>query len=220
MKVLGIDCAGTACSVALLTDEAVLGERSVMMERGQAEALLPMISSVLDAARTDLAALDRIAVTVGPGSFTGLRTGLSAARGLALARSLPITGVTSFDAAAEAVADLLDGAPLVVALESKRVELYLQIFDKSEARAPALVAPDAWAGFVPPGPFHLTGDGAPRLAAALGRSDVVVTPARWSHAVAAARLARLRPATAAPPHPLYLRAPDVTLPARRETAAQ
>ncbi len=98
MKVLAFDCSGASCSAAVLIDDRPAAQRFAPMERGHAETLLPMIETVLREAALTPAALDLLAVTVGPGSFTGLRIGLAAARGLALARKLPAIGVTSFDA--------------------------------------------------------------------------------------------------------------------------
>ena len=219
MKVLGLDCAGFACSVAVLVDGAVLAERSETMERGQAEALLPMIGAALDTARLEARALERIAVTLGPGSFTGLRTGLAAARGLALAWDIPVTGVTSFEAAAAAVADSAAREPLLIALESKRAELYLQIFAEDGAGEPALVPRAAWSVVAPAGAFRVAGDGGERFAEGLGRDGPILVRPRESLAVSAARLAGQRPASALPPEPLYLRAPDVSFPSRREKSA-
>ena len=87
MRVLAIDTALEACSVAVLDTEesARARSRSLPMARGHAEALMPLIATVMSEARTEFAELDRIAVTVGPGSFTGLRVGVAAARGIGLA---------------------------------------------------------------------------------------------------------------------------------------
>jgi tRNA threonylcarbamoyladenosine biosynthesis protein TsaB len=219
VKVLGLDCAGSACSAALWVDGKIMASRSEVMERGQAEALLPMIASVLDEARADIGALDRVAVTVGPGSFTGVRTGLATARGLALARNLPVIGVTSFGAAAALVAAPDAREPLLIALESKRAELFLQLFETGKAHEAALVSLDGWAVFAPSGRFYLSGDGAQRFAAGLGRSGPILLPARESHAISAARLAAVMPAPASPPRPLYLRAPDVTFPSQHQKSA-
>lgn len=219
VKVLGIDCAGSSCSAAILVDLRCVAARFEAMGRGQAEALLPMIADVLDAAKLDVTELDRIAVTVGPGSFTGLRTGLATARGLALARGLPIVGVTSFEAAADAVTASSTNLPLVVALESKRQELFLQLFQAGVAQEAALVPPSAWVAFAPCGRFRLTGDGAKRFAASvIGVDGDTVEEPTHSAAVSAARLAitTWKPdAPFPPPRPFYLRAPDVSFPASR-----
>src|SRR5688572_27817223 len=97
MRVLAIDTALSACSVAVLdTDRAaVIASDTLVMTRGHAEAVMPMIARVMDEAQADFALLDRIAVTVGPGSFTGLRVGISAARGIALAAGKPAIGLST-----------------------------------------------------------------------------------------------------------------------------
>ena len=217
MKVLAFDCSGASCSAAVLIDDRPAAQRFLLMERGHAETLLPMIETVLREAALAPAVLDLLVVTIGPGSFTGLRIGLAAARGLALARALPALGVTSFDAV---TVDDTATQPLFIALESKRAELFLQRRDRPEPRLPALVPPEEWAAILPPGPCYLAGDGATRLTAALGRADVVVLPGHGRpDPVALARLgsARWLRGDRTPLAPLYLRAPDTTTP--RRTAA-
>jgi tRNA threonylcarbamoyladenosine biosynthesis protein TsaB len=212
VKILAFDCAGNSCSAAVLADECVAAHRFIAMERGQAETLMPMIEAVLGVAATDVGALDLLAVTTGPGGFTGLRVGLATARGLALATGLPLLGITCFEAVAAAVPATLRAQPLVVALESKRAELYLQRFAPLPARA-ALVAQADWASFAPSGPFVLAGDGAARFAALLDRDDAVLAPGPGlADAVDVARvaLARWCKGERPPPLPLYLRAPDTT----------
>jgi tRNA threonylcarbamoyladenosine biosynthesis protein TsaB len=224
VKALGIDCAGRACSAGVVADGLALSSQCRIVERGQAEALVPMIDAVMTEARLGLAALDFIAVTIGPGSFTGIRTGLATARGLALASGLPLIGITSFAAIADAVAENRQGLPLVVALESKRAELFLQRFDQAGESQPALIAFGGWESFAPTGEFALAGDGAARFARGLKRSDFCLVQAyAHSSAVAAARLGAPLWESGVlplPPTPLYLRAPDVTLqqPPHREQA--
>lgn len=219
MKVLAFDCSGASCSAAVVIDDKPAAERFVATERGHAEALLPMIESVLREARLEPAALDLLVVTVGPGSFTGVRIGLAAAHGLALANRLVAIGVTSFDAVDVGETGAL---PLIVALESKRAELFLDRREGADARLPALVRQADWPAIVPHGGCCLAGDGAPRLAAALGRSDVVVLPGHGRpDPVVLARIgaARWQAGKRAPLTPLYLHAPDTTAPRRAATAA-
>lgn len=221
VSVLAFDSAGNSCSAAVLRHGRIKARRTAPMARGQAEALMPMIESVLGEAELALAALDLIAVTVGPGAFTGLRIALAAARGLKLASGLPAMGVTSFAAVAARVPRAaIAERSLVVALESKRAELYLQDFGR-EGRAQregALVAPAAFSSWVPQGPLLLAGDGAPRLAEALAPGQATIAPG--TEAAEAADVARLaaaawEPGLRLPPlRPLYLRAPDTTLPRR------
>ena len=214
MKVLAFDCSGASCSAAVVIDDRPAAQRFAAMERGHAETLLPMIETVLREAALAPATLDLLAVTIGPGSFTGLRIGLAAARGLALARKLPAIGVPSFDTI---IAEDVSDRPLFIVLESKRAELFLQRRDQPDARLPALVPPEEWATILPPGPCALAGDGAARMAAALGRTDVAVLPGHGRpDPVALARLgaARWQAGDRTPLAPLYLRAPDTTAPRR------
>lgn len=215
-RVLAIDSALAACSVAVLVDGRLAAHRFEPMARGHAERLLPMVREVAAEARLGFADFDLFAVTVGPGHFTGLRVGLAAAQGLALAWGRPLAGVTTLEAVAAAVP--AGGRPLVVALESKREDLYVQVFvggraiDRPMALAPERVADWAW----PPGELALAGDGAARLQpllAAAGLRSLRLGP-DTPDAAAVARLAAGRHGTAAalPAEPLYLRPPDVTLP--------
>ncbi len=225
VSVLALDSAGNACSAAVLSDGRIRARRFAAMTRGQAEALMPMVAAVLGEAAIAVGALDLIAVTTGPGAFTGLRIGLAAARGLALASAVPLLGITSFAAvAAQVTDDARRNRSLVVALESKRSELYLQAFRESEAPPGEgmLVAVADWGSFVPAGALLLAGDGAPRLAAALASRLPELAPGPGlADAADVARLAAaawrpgLRPP---PPRPLYLRPPDTTAPHRPEVA--
>ncbi|HET9902295.1 MAG TPA: tRNA (adenosine(37)-N6)-threonylcarbamoyltransferase complex dimerization subunit type 1 TsaB [Xanthobacteraceae bacterium] len=129
MRILAIDTALSACSAGVLDSQAgLLGTESLPMERGQAEALMPLIARVMDQAETDFTDIDRIAVTVGPGSFTGLRVGIAAARGIALAASREAVGVSTLAAfAAPLIAR--DGADVVIAaIDARHGHLYMQVF--------------------------------------------------------------------------------------------
>ena len=103
LSVLALDAAGGACSAALLSGGRVAAHRWAEMEHGQAEALIPMVQAVMAEAGVRYDALDLMAVTVGPGSYTGVRVGLAAARALASAADKPLSGVSSFDAVRAAV---------------------------------------------------------------------------------------------------------------------
>ena len=147
LRVLGFDCAGRGCSAAVLADGAVAASRSNPMERGQAEALLPLIASVLAEAATSLDELDLIAVTVGPGTFTGLRIGLAAARGMAVAAGLPVAGVTTTETVAYAVPEAeRRGRTLLVAIDGKRADIFVQAFaeDLTPLGEAAALMPDKW----------------------------------------------------------------------------
>ena len=222
---LAFDTSGAACSAAVLRDGAVAARRFAAMARGQAEALMPMIDAVLAEAGTTVEALDLVAVTTGPGAFTGLRIGLAAARGLALAADLPLLGITSFAAVAAEATPAGAGRTLVVALDSKRREFYLQAFAGETPQGEgALVAPEDVAAFLPPGPLLLAGDAAPalaRLPALAGRGLALAEGPGLPDPAVVARLAarRWQPGMRPPlPRPLYLRPPDTTTPRRRAGA--
>jgi tRNA threonylcarbamoyladenosine biosynthesis protein TsaB len=210
------------------------------MTHGQAEALLPMVEAAMRDASLPVSALDLIAATVGPGSFTGIRVGLAAARGIALAAGIPLLGVTGFEAVA-AAAERGDsqnaeaghgrgGLVLLVVLESRRTDLYLQFFDRrlfSDDRRrpldkPAAVMPDALAERVRRiagcDPVLIAGDAAYRAAVALGRrpyTTVVEDLPAVATGVARAALRLWRAGQIGSEGPVYLRPPDVTLAPRR-----
>ncbi|MDE1149000.1 MAG: tRNA (adenosine(37)-N6)-threonylcarbamoyltransferase complex dimerization subunit type 1 TsaB [Azospirillaceae bacterium] len=230
---LGIDTATSVCAVALWAVEpdgrsSSLAFRGEALARGQAERLLPLVAEVLAEAGVDYDAIDRYGVTIGPGAFTGLRVGLAAARGLALASSRPLLGVTGLTAFAHAAVHGLGqgtavpaGRPLLVAIDSRREDFYLQAFDAAgrPLSEPAAVLPAdlaAHAGRLAPAPLVL-GDaalaaGAVLVAAGCDHAVTGIDPA--GPALAVARLAALAtPADfdANAANPLYIRAPDVTV---------
>jgi tRNA threonylcarbamoyladenosine biosynthesis protein TsaB len=217
---LALDNAEAACSAALWDDsrpaaEALVGHRRLSAARGQADHLIPLIDELLRAADCDYRALDVLAVNCGPGSFTGLRSVVAAARGLALAAGLPVVGVGSLEALAEAVPDAPAGT-LVAALDARRGEIYLQAFDrhKRPRGAPAVMAPAQAVAGLRPGPLRLLGSGAPLLRAALPARRVALvesaeSDARWVARCAARRLAGGEvPQPGFMLRPLYLRPPD------------
>ena len=221
---LALDAAGSACSVALWRDGQVAARRFEAMSRGQSENLVPMIEAVMAEAGQDYRTLDAIAVTTGPGGFTGVRIGLATARGLALARRLPLLGISSCEVAAAASGEAERAGRMVVALiDSKRDDVFVQTFDTElrPSTAPAELSLGALATVLPAGPLLLTGDAADAGLAALQaaeRPDAVLADAAGpgDAGVLAARAAwRLRQGledAAGGAEPLYLRPPDVTPP--------
>lgn len=219
MLVLALDCAMSACSVALWDGQAIV-VRSQPMERGHAEALMPMVEQVMAACGRDYHALDLVAATVGPGAFTGIRIGLAAARGIALAAGKPCAGVTTFEALAAAARTARTEAVLA-AVESRRADLFVQAFDPS-GRAigeAAALRPEGLPEFVRErglaSGFVLAGDGAARARSALAEAGVAASALADVRAPDPARIAaiaagRLGQTAALQPRPLYLRAPDVT----------
>src|SRR5258707_4735166 len=129
MLILAIDTALDACSAAVLDTDAgaPIALESQPMKRGHAEALMPLIARVMKASGLGFAGLDRIAVTTGPGSFTGLRVGLSAARGIALAADKPVVGVTTLAAYAAPIVNEGGEHPVISAIDARHDHVYLQV---------------------------------------------------------------------------------------------
>lgn len=124
MRLLVIDTATQALSVALLDDDLPVGQFHDIVGRGHAEALLPAIAALPDGGRADA-----IAVDVGPGSFTGVRIGIAAARALALAWGLPIQGYGALSLIAARAARAHDGGPIAVTITGGHGELFWQMFE-------------------------------------------------------------------------------------------
>ncbi len=210
MIVLGLDTCLTSCSVAVFDGARVLASAREVMARGHQERLAPMARQVMGEAGLSFERLERIGVTVGPGSFTGLRVGIAFAKGLATALSLPACGIGTLEALA-----VQGGDGLVFAvIDARRDQLYLQGFEAGRPlMAPdALAAPTAAARIAELSQgrhFTLVGSGAPLLAAFA--PGALAVPSDGADARDVARLAAAR--SPAPLRPLYLRAPDAKLPA-------
>jgi tRNA threonylcarbamoyladenosine biosynthesis protein TsaB len=140
MLILAIDTALDACAAGILdTDTAeLIAQESQAMKRGHAEALMPLIGRVMKASGIGFTSLDRIAVTTGPGSFTGLRVGLSAARGIALASGKPAVGLTTLAAYAAPIVSQNAGRPVMSAIDARHDHVYFQVVSGDGA---ALILP-------------------------------------------------------------------------------
>jgi tRNA threonylcarbamoyladenosine biosynthesis protein TsaB len=221
-SLLALDTSGRSCSAAVWHNGRLAGRRLDIMERGQSERLIPMVEEVMAEATLAFSDLDAIAVTLGPGGFTGVRIGLAAAQGFALAWDMPLIGVSSFEAVAHSLpADSIKGRALAILLESKRDDFFLQLFDcdrEPVSKAAAVASADLSAA-LPKGPLLLAGDAAARARSLVAQHDDVLVAAGEA-AIDAAAVARLASSRALPsdgaarPAPLYLRAPDVTPPRR------
>jgi tRNA threonylcarbamoyladenosine biosynthesis protein TsaB len=221
MNILAFDTAMAACSAAVLaTDGAepvLLARVWEARARGHAEILMSRIEQVMDEAALGFGALDRIAVTVGPGTFTGVRIGVAAARGMALALGIEATGVTTLEAIARGAQARTAGRPLCVAIDARRGELYVQCFDAAlrGLSEPAALPPRQAAALASRHGCIVVGTGAAMLCDAAGgrgldcAADAPLQPDALHVALAAAG----RPPGGGPPEPLYLRAPDAKLPA-------
>jgi tRNA threonylcarbamoyladenosine biosynthesis protein TsaB len=215
MRVLAIDTALDACSAAVLdmSRGGVIASETLALNRGHAEALMPLIARVMDRAEIEFAQLDRIAVTTGPGSFTGLRVGISATRGIALAAGKPAIGLSTLAGFAAPLIAEDDSTNVVAVVDARHDHVYLQVFGTAGR---TLVAPriatlrDAVRAAVT-GPTRVVGSAASLLAAAWpkGTAPPLLVDTRGAPDIT--WIARLGAAAAegyAPPRPLYLRAPD------------
>jgi tRNA threonylcarbamoyladenosine biosynthesis protein TsaB len=221
MKLLAVDTALGACSAAVLDGETMLAHAFEAMERGHAERLAPMVQEVMSSAGVGFEALGRLAVTTGPGTFTGQRVGYAFMRGLRLALHRPLIGITTLSAMAHAaMAESGIGAAAVLH-DAKRGEVYFALVTMEQT-----VVPDRLVSFGEAvrmilefdnnfgTRLGLAGTAARQAAGVLLSqgcemlvSEIVAPDALW-----VARLALTSPEPQTVPRPLYLRAPDARLP--------
>jgi len=215
MRVLAIDTALAACAAAVLDTyhAAVTASETVAMTRGHAEAVMPLIARVMDQAGVEFSQLDRIAVTTGPGSFTGLRVGISAARGIALAAGKPAIGLSTLAGFAAPHIAEGDSYAVVAAVDARHDHVYLQVFGPGGRTVVSpRIAPirDAVRAAVT-GPARIVGSGAELLVAQWPKTEPPPLLVEQLGAPDIGWIARLGAAAAeghGPPKPLYLRAPD------------
>jgi tRNA threonylcarbamoyl adenosine modification protein YeaZ len=211
MLTLAIDTAAEACAAAIYDSagERALSAVSEDIGRGHAERLIAVIDACLAEAAVELSAVERIGVTVGPGSFTGIRVGVSAARGLALALKCPAVGVSTLEAIGAANKPS-SGPPVLAVIDAKRGEVYAQLFgpDGKAAGDPAAIAPEIAAELAEQSGAALAGSGA-RIVAAKASQDLSIFSDAGSVDIAVvARLAAARRPPFESPKPLYLRGAD------------
>ena len=218
MNILALDTSMGACSAAVLLSDGVvqrLFARQETMARGHAEALLPMVAEIMEEAGLPFAALDLIAATTGPGSFTGVRIAIAAARGLALVTHAKLFGTDSLSVMARQA--LAGGAvgpgPFAVAIDAKRGMLYLGLYDEAgrKREGPLLIAPDEAVSLLPSELRLAVGSGAILLAEAGGRRGHSLEAKLVELQPSAEALAEIAYASGEPVptlRPLYLRPPD------------
>lgn len=212
MRVLAIDTALEACAAALLdTESGILAHESLPMVRGHAEALMPLVARVMSESALEFSDLHRIAVTVGPGSFTGLRVGVAAARGLALAAGIPAVGLTTLAAYAAPHVAADDEIPLIAVIDARNEQVYLQLFGPGGRTIiqPRIASVRDAVRAASAGPARVVGTGAELVMAAWPADQPpppLVDPARAPAIDWVAHLGAAATQTA-PPKPMYLRPP-------------
>jgi len=223
MITLAFDTAMNAGSVAVADDEAVLAHLVEPNSRSLAERLVPMVEEALAIAGQSYQTIDRMGVTVGPGTFTGMRIGMAAARAMALAAEKPLIGATTLEVIAQQAADeYLAENTINVCFDARRGEVYLQTFVRQDGellpkRAPVLCSVDAAATEMSAASGLLVGSGAPLMGTPLG---LLIAPGfEVIGALTLAQLVGRRPVPEHMPDPLYLRAPDAKLPGGKTLAS-
>ena len=216
MKILAVDTALGACSVALLDGEQTLAHIFEPMDRGHAERLAPMVDEAMRAADVEFSALTRLAVTIGPGTFTGQRVGLAFMRGLRLALKVPLIGTTTLEVMAMAAAAETGLSKAAAIHDARRNEAYLLLKAGPDVLQQPVVLPfgqavDCIRAF---GSCALAGTGAAAAFESLG-AGYHLSSVRQPDALWVARQARAMPKPKTVPGPLYLRAPDAKLPGGR-----
>lgn len=214
MKLLAIDTSQAAVAACIMGDDgAILARETLPMARGHAEALLPLIDRVSKAAGLALSALDRIAVVVGPGSFTGIRIGIAAGRAIGLAAGIQVVGVSSLAAFAAPLIGREGVGVIAAAVDAKHGQVYVQGFT---AKGQPLSSPrlakirDAVRG-LGAGPLVFAGSGATMMAIeawSMGAQAEVAGETITPDISFVARLGALADPATAPARPYYLKAPD------------
>jgi tRNA threonylcarbamoyl adenosine modification protein YeaZ len=207
MIVLAIDTALEACSVAIGRDGAPPVIRSEVIGRGHGERLFGMIADAMAEAGIAFTGIDRFGVTVGPGSFTGIRVGIAAVRGFALVTRKPAVGISTLAVHGAKARELGATGPVLALLDSRAGGVYLQRFEAigghaGEPEAATLERAAALASGA-----SLAGSGAPAVGAISGR-PVVHDHSAPDPATLLALVSAAIPDGA--PRPLYLRPPDAT----------
>jgi len=214
---LAIDTSANLCAAALYDcdSHSVIAEKSEDIGRGHAERLMGLLAELLDEAGLAYRDLNQIAVTSGPGSFTGIRVGLATARGLALGLGLKVIGINVLEAIAFQHNSAPNDTPIVVALDAKRREVFLQIFSpSSEQLSKPLAVPIEQIGkIIPKQPIRIAGSASNVVAEQISRlanpPEIEICSNQNTASIAdiANLAARLKP-DANRPVPLYLRSAD------------
>lgn len=212
MRLLAIDTAASLCQAcALVTNGPALAHPVVLdIGKGHVEHLVDTIEQALRLADCTYADLDRVVTSIGPGSFTGVRVGVAAARGFALALAIPAIGISTLDALAFEARAAHPGRPVLVAIDARRGEAYWAAYDDTGNRiaGPGIAAVAQLAAGIAADYPVLAGDAAPFIAEALDTEGPQIGPvSATANIVTYAEMGTgLDPSEK--PRPLYLRAPD------------
>jgi len=225
MRILAIDTALPAVSACVLDHDAEqpIASETLAMERGHAEAVMPLIERVMSKVEGGFATIDRVAVAVGPGSFTGIRIGLAAGQAIALACKAEVVGVSTLAAlAAPLILDALDGV-VAAAIDARHGKVYVAAFgpDGRALLTPRRAGAHEALRALGDGPLLLIGSGAELLAneaRARGMTVKIVSEQASPDIEYIARLGLAARPETAPAKPLYLKEPDVTFPGRPQEA--
>jgi len=213
-RILAIDTALGACSVCVMEAGRTLPLSLDVeeMASGHAEALMPMVERVMGQIEGGFASLERVAVTIGPGSFTGLRIGIAAARAIGFAASIPVVGVSTLSAYAAPLVDPREAGVIAVGIDARHGALFFQAFTAAGRTIvlPRVISAREAGRAIGAGPVRLAGSGAAALATeamALGLKAAIADLRPAPDITWVGRLGFAADPSAAPPKPLYLRAP-------------
>jgi len=215
LRILAIDTALNSCSAGVLDSGSseILARESLEMTRGHAEALLPLIDRVMSKIEGGFESLDRVAVTVGPGSYTGLRVGISAARAIGFAANLPVVGVTTLSALLAPLMSAEARGLIAAAIDAKHGQVYFQAVSGTGRGvvAPCLISVRDAVRQIGAGPAALVGSGAPMIAAGATSQGIEINAVESPSAPDigwVAQLGAIADPSQALPKPLYLRGAD------------
>lgn len=214
MRVLAIDTALAACAAAVLdTDHGIVASETLPMVRGHAESLIPLIARVMKQSEMTFRDLGRIAVTTGPGSFTGVRVGLAAARGFGVATGVPVVGVSTLSVYAAPYLAGNGKSPVVAAIDARHEHVFLQVFGPGGQTivSPRLAHLSEAIAAASSAPACLVGSAARAVADGLAKNAApprAVDPREAPDILWVAQIGAVTPQAQSLPHPQYLRAPD------------
>lgn len=215
MRVLAIDTALGACSACIVQAGEIvpLAAETIPMDRGHAEALMPLLDRLSAQVEGGFESLDRVAVTVGPGSYTGLRVGIAAARGIGLAAGIPVVGVATLSAFLAPLMVSDKRGLFTAAIDAKHGHIYIQAVAPGGRTIipPGLMTYREALRLLGSGPILIAGSASAMLAAEArvqGIEAHISDVSAYPDIAWVARLGTLADPSQALPKPLYLREPD------------